>query len=251
MKILVIIGSLRKRNTYDLAKMIEERHKQISECEYEYIVLKDMDLRLCTGCHACMTAGEQFCPLKDDRDMIINKIEEADGVILACPTFSMNVSWVMKNFMDRLAFIMHRPKFFRQKFMLLVVSGSVSGGKDAMRSLKFASFAGQVVNKLIVLNSPGMNENKKHRQNNLVLKETEKFAVNMNKKRTLKTPFTYLIWFSALKTVTALYKESSIADYDYYKDKNYFIDIRLNIAQKITIKVLNRLFLFLAEKGLV
>lgn len=251
MKILVIVGSLRKLNTYNIAKMIEERHKQISDCEYEYIVLKDMDLKLCTGCHACMTVGERFCPLKDDRDMIINKIEEADGVILACPTFSMNVSWVMKNFMDRLSFIMHRPRFFRQRFMLLVVSGSIRGGKDAMRSLKFASFAGQVVNRLIVLNSPGMNENKRNRQNSKVIKEAEKFAVNMNKKLSLKSPFSYLIWFSAIKTVTAVYKDNSTADYEYYRDKKYFIDVRLNKVQKITIKVLSSLFLFLAEKGFV
>ena len=37
MKILALIGSLRKKNTYDAVKKIEEAHKQYAEnCEYEY-----------------------------------------------------------------------------------------------------------------------------------------------------------------------------------------------------------------------
>lgn len=69
-----------------------------SNCEYEYVFLKDLNLKLCTGCHICITKGEDFCPLKDDRDVIINKIEDSDGVILASPTFSMNVTCYQTGF---------------------------------------------------------------------------------------------------------------------------------------------------------
>ena len=38
MKILAIIGSLRKKNTYNVIKKIEEYHKAYTkECEYEYV----------------------------------------------------------------------------------------------------------------------------------------------------------------------------------------------------------------------
>ena len=47
MKILVIMGSLRKANTYDTVQKIEQNHKKISNCEYEYIFLKDINLGLC------------------------------------------------------------------------------------------------------------------------------------------------------------------------------------------------------------
>jgi multimeric flavodoxin WrbA len=251
MKILVLIGSLRKHNTHEIAKMIEKRHKQLSDCEYEYIFLKDMDLKLCTGCHACMTAGEQYCPLKDDRDMIIGKMEEADGIIIASPTFSMNVPWVMKNFMDRLSYIMHRPRLFNQKIMLMVLSGSIRGGKDAMRALSFAAFAGKVVNKLIVLNSPDMNENKRNKQDKIVMREAEKFAASMNKKYTHKPPFSYLIWFSAFKALSKESKDSNRADHAYYKDKNYFIDIRLSKPQDVAVKIFTGLFTVLIKKGFV
>jgi multimeric flavodoxin WrbA len=176
MKILVINGSLRKKNTHETIKKIENYQRQYSNCDYEYLFLKDLNLKLCTGCHICITKSEDFCPLKDDRDLIIKKIEESDGVILASPTFSMNVTWIMKNFMDRLSYIMHRPKFFKQKFMILTVSGSYRGGKETIKALSFAAFGGKIINKLITLNSPGMNENKKNKQEIKIKKEALNFS---------------------------------------------------------------------------
>ena len=37
MKVLLIMGSLRKKNTYETIKKIENYHKQYSNCEYEYL----------------------------------------------------------------------------------------------------------------------------------------------------------------------------------------------------------------------
>lgn len=111
MKTLAIISSFRKRNTYQVVKDIEAIHNSYYECEYEYLFLKDIDLKTCKGCHACLTRGEQYCPLKDDRDMLIEKIESADAVILASPNHTMNVNWLMKNYIDRLSYLMHRPRF--------------------------------------------------------------------------------------------------------------------------------------------
>ena len=70
MRILVIISSPRKRNTYEAVKRIEDVHNSIAPCEYEYLFLKDIKLMNCTGCHVCLTRGEQFCPFRDDRRRI-------------------------------------------------------------------------------------------------------------------------------------------------------------------------------------
>lgn len=112
MKILVIIGSLRKANTYHTVQEVEQVHKKIADCEYEYIFLQDINFGLCKGCFTCISKGEEQCPLKDDRDWIIRKIEASDGVILASPNYVANVSWLMKNYIDRFAYICHRPKYF-------------------------------------------------------------------------------------------------------------------------------------------
>ena len=40
---------------------------------YEYLFLKDLNLKLYTVCHIFIPKCEELCPLKDDRDMIIKK----------------------------------------------------------------------------------------------------------------------------------------------------------------------------------
>ena len=54
MNILVIIGSLRKKNTYDTVRKIEEYHKNYSDFKYEYLFLKDINFKLCKGCFVCI-----------------------------------------------------------------------------------------------------------------------------------------------------------------------------------------------------
>lgn len=76
-KILVIMGSLRKANTYRTVQKIEQLHKKIADCEYEYVFLKDINLGLCKGCFSCISKGEEHCPLKDDREWIVQKIESS------------------------------------------------------------------------------------------------------------------------------------------------------------------------------
>jgi multimeric flavodoxin WrbA len=56
--------------------------------------------------------GEEFCPLKDDRDVMIEKMTASDGVVFATPNYSFQVSALMKIFLDRLGFVFHRPRFF-------------------------------------------------------------------------------------------------------------------------------------------
>jgi multimeric flavodoxin WrbA len=251
MRILVIIGSLRKGNTLETVRKIETYHKQRSDCEYEYLFLKQSDLKLCTGCHLCMTKGEGFCPLQDDRDAIIRKMEESDGVILASPTFSMNVSWVMKNFMDRLSYLQHRPRFFRQKFMVLTVSGSYRGGKNAIQALSFAAFAGTIINRLIVFNSPGMNDAKKEKQEKKIRDEAIKFARNMEKTVDLKPSFVNIIWFSAFKAISLLYRDECQADHEFYKDKQYFLAMNLGAIRRTLIGGFTRFFTFALRKGYI
>jgi len=145
MKILVIVGRLRKKHTYEAVKKIEEYHKKHSDCEYEYIFIKDINLKQCKGCHICISHGEDRCSLKDDSDLIINKIENSDGVILASPNYAMNVLWIMKNYIDRFAYTMHRPKYFNQYFMILITSGSYQGTKQASKSLGLMASGGKIL----------------------------------------------------------------------------------------------------------
>ena len=251
MKILAIISSTRKKNTYNAIKTIEEIHKQYSDCKYEYLFLNKVDLLNCRGCHLCLTKGEEFCPLKDDHDMIREKIESADGVILASPNHTMNVNWRMKNYIDRYSYLMHRPRYFNQRFMILITSGSYMGIKQATNALAVIASGGKVISKVNVMNSPGMNEKKRNKQSRKLRKAAKKFAKKMNKPFVYKPSFGDLIWFSAFKAVYSKEIEGSTADYNFYSTHEFFVDIDLSTGQKFTLKTFKAIFGFLVWLGLV
>jgi multimeric flavodoxin WrbA len=251
MKILAIISSPRKKNTYNAIKTIESIHKQSYDCEYDYLFLNQVDLQNCRGCHLCLTKGEEFCPLKDDHDMIRNKIESSDGVILASPNHTMNVNWRMKNYIDRYSYLMHRPRYFNQRFMILITSGSYRGIKQATNALALMASGGKVISKIGIMNSPGMNEKKRKKQSKKLEKESIRFVNKM------KRPFIYkpssgdLIWFSAFK---ALYKEEieeSSADHKFYSTRKFFVEVDLSLRHKFILKIFTGLFGFLVRIGMV
>ncbi|AAM07698.1 flavodoxin family protein [Methanosarcina acetivorans] len=115
MKVLVIMGSPRKCNTYQAAKKIEEFMQPMGGVEFEYLMLKDAIFSQCRGCLVCFSEGEDHCPCKDDTPIIEQKMHAADGVIFATPVYGMNVSALMKTFIDRFSYIFHRPRFFYKK----------------------------------------------------------------------------------------------------------------------------------------
>jgi len=130
MKIVAIMGSPKGKGAgYRIVRMIEDRMKAMGDVEVVYLFLKDANLKPCIGCYQCMAMGEERCPLKDDRAAIEQELLAADGVILSSPVYVNNVSWLMKNFIDRFAYTNHRPCFHRQK--VLTVANTGVGGQRA------------------------------------------------------------------------------------------------------------------------
>jgi multimeric flavodoxin WrbA len=66
--------------------------KFFGEVEFEYLFIKDANLESCRGCFTCIAKGELFCPIKDDRAKIEEKMLNSDGVIFASPGYVMNIS---------------------------------------------------------------------------------------------------------------------------------------------------------------
>ena len=108
MRILAIIASPRKGNTYRLVRQIESEMRRCGDdMEVEYLFLKDTQLEPCKGCFTCISKGEQMCPIKDNRSQIEEKMMVTDGVIFASPVYSFNVSALMKNLVDRMSYVSH------------------------------------------------------------------------------------------------------------------------------------------------
>ena len=107
MKILSINGSRRKKgNTEFLLQSILDPAKK-SGVQTESIFLGDYNIDACTGCEGCKSSWE--CIINDDFAKLIKKIDAADGIVLASPTYWYSVTSDMKRFIDRCYSIIQFP----------------------------------------------------------------------------------------------------------------------------------------------
>ena len=98
-KIIAIYGSPRRRgNTATLLKKAIEGARD-SGADVEEIVLRDLKISPCLEIYGCLQTGE--CAIKDDFQMVRDKIMNAKGLILASPVFFYSVSSHTKILMDR------------------------------------------------------------------------------------------------------------------------------------------------------
>ena len=107
MKILAINGSPRKNwNTATLLnKALEGASAQGAATEI--IHLYDLNFKGCVSCFACkLKGGKSYgkCAYKDDLTPVLEKIENADAVILGSPIYFGNVTGEMRSCMERMAF---------------------------------------------------------------------------------------------------------------------------------------------------
>jgi len=139
-KVTAFVGAARKGHTYKATREFLDQLEAYGDVETELVQLSDYRLEGCRGCKLCFSKGEEFCPLKDDRDVLIAKIEASDGVVFASPNYSFGVSGWMKVFFDRMGFLYHRPRFHGKTATNIVVQG-IYGGEKIVKYLDFAAWA--------------------------------------------------------------------------------------------------------------
>jgi multimeric flavodoxin WrbA len=143
MRILAIVGSHRKKgNTAQVVGMVEAQMQSLAArsgqtFEMETLHLGSQDIRMCQGCRTCFDKGEERCPYQDSLQAIKARMNEADGLIVASPVYVNDVSGVTKNWMDRLAYVCHRPEFAGKCAYLLATVGQ-GPASHALRTLKMA-----------------------------------------------------------------------------------------------------------------
>ena len=97
--IIAIYGSPRRKgNTATLTKEAV-RGARDAGANVEEFVLRDLKISPCLEIYACKEQGE--CAIKDDFQMLRDKILSAKGLILASPIFFYSVSAHTKMVMDR------------------------------------------------------------------------------------------------------------------------------------------------------
>lgn len=134
MKVIAINGSPRKNgNTAQaLQVMADELEKQ--GIKTEIIQIGHLDIHGCIACGHCFDSERNQCVFKDD---IVNeaaaKMREADGFILASPTYYGGIAGTMKAFLDRVFY--SSSKYFKYKVAASLAVVRRAGGVDVVHQL--------------------------------------------------------------------------------------------------------------------
>jgi multimeric flavodoxin WrbA len=68
----------------------------------DIILLGDMTIRECNGCHACWRGDP--CPMNDDMNRVYPQIEESDFLVFGTPVYWYGPSALMKALIDRFVY---------------------------------------------------------------------------------------------------------------------------------------------------
>jgi len=139
LNILIVYGCRKNGNTHHCIQIIKKHLEFFGQVIFKEVWLSEKLTKFCTGCFNCINRGENYCPHSESVSSITEHISMADGIILASPVYGLNVSGVMKNFIDHLCFmwIPHRPRSEMFSKVGLVVSTTAgTGTKYANQTMK-------------------------------------------------------------------------------------------------------------------
>ncbi|WP_444659470.1 flavodoxin family protein [Caproiciproducens sp. R2] len=251
-RVIALIGSQRKKETYDAVLNFGEYLTSHGGIEFETIFLHDYNLGFCTGCKLCFDKGEEYCPLKDDRDLLIEKISRSDGVIFASPNYAFHVSARMKNLFDRLAFIFHRPRFWGKACMSIVAQGIFGGNKIVKYLNSMGENLGFHTSRGCVLQTLEPTTEAMRRKND---REIQRAATAFYKAlmcSTLPPSIFRLMMFRISRTKIRMMLNEEYRDFRYYQEHGWFeSDYYYETSLGLLKKVMGSFFDFIGRKTTV
>ncbi len=224
-KIVMINGSPRKKGTYNLLKDLS---KKIPHNEIQIINLGDYNLKDCAGCENCIMKGP--CPLKDEGIQILDKLKDADGIILGSPIYLRQISGILKVLIDRTCSWYHRSPLVG-KPILFAFSTQVTGIKEAAAYLKDLSvqwgtiYCGYISRN--VFNREALSADK-------VMKRFTKY-MDLKQKKTYRPSLKEIIEFNTQKVlaVNIVPLDKKYWEESGYFGKPYFYPCKISIHKRL------------------
>jgi multimeric flavodoxin WrbA len=247
-RVTAFIGTQSKKATYQAVQEFEKNLREYEDIDFEYVFLGDHHLEFCKSCLNCFDKGEELCPLKDDRDILLSKIEHSDGIVLATPTYAFTVSALMKNLLDRFSYFYHRPSFFDKTYTAIVVQGFLGGNKTRKYLESMGRYFGFQVTKGSYLKTlRPMTEPQKKRLSSEMKKTAKQFHDGLMRPAPPPPSFVRLMMFRVARTNIMTLNES-FKDYRHFSDmgwfeSDYYYDTSLSPFKKAA----GRLFDFLGK----
>ena len=220
----VFLGSARRRGlTYTAARRFLDHVEALGDVQGEIVFLSDYTVGVCRGCKRCFERGEECCPLKDDRDVLIAKMMASDAVVFASPNYSFQVSGMMKVFLDRLGFAFHRPQFHGKTFTSIVAQGIHGGGKI----VEYLDFAGaglgfNVVKGSCVTALEPMTEKNRQRMETVLADHGRRFHSRLMEPAFPPPSMFQLMVFRMGRTSIRQMLNEPNRDFTYYRDQGWF-----------------------------
>ena len=234
MKCVIINGSPRKKNTWAVVEEVKSKFN----AEFDEIQLIKERIPMCNGCFKCIMEGESLCPHYDRIHPIIEKIRDADAIIMASPVYAMNVTALLKNFLDHTAYLYHRPEFFDKKALVVVTTAGAGHGDVAKYIDETLRHWG--VNKVyrIAIACGGKDE----LDTKKIDSEADKFIKDVKSRKLHNPKFSDILFFDVWKAM-ALSKDPIKADEKYWYEtglvnNDFAPQIKLNPFKKLFSKIL-------------
>lgn len=147
MKVVAFNGSPRKDgNTFHLiTAVLEELQKE--EIDTELVQIGGKSLRGCIACYKCFENKDQRCAVtKDMMNECIEKMIDADGMILGSPTYFANMSADLKALIDRAGMVAKaNGEMYRRKVGAAVVAVRRAGSVHTFDAINHFFTIGQMI----------------------------------------------------------------------------------------------------------
>jgi multimeric flavodoxin WrbA len=190
--------------------------------------VREEEIGYCRGCGACMGRGEESCPMSDDgAQRLLSEMLWADGVVILTPNYALQVPALLKNLLDRLSFVFHRPRFFGRVFMPIIAQG-IYGGRgvhkylnDTMEFWGFSPVKGAVLqgalypNEKLSAEAAGKNREK-------LGAAAGRFVDALNSGKPRKPSFFRLMIFRTTRSSMKHFEDALEPDRAYFKERGWF-----------------------------
>lgn len=244
MKCLIIHGSPRRGNTWDVLNKVKEEMQRNGNFEFEVIELSKEKIPMCIGCFKCIKKGEKKCPHNSYIEPIVKKMEAADAFIITTPVYSMQVSGTLKNFIDHMSYNFHRPKFYNKKVLIITTTAGAGHTSTAKYIKKVMSYWN--VNYIQTLPIAYRGNELSNKNINKIIKGAKVFGNELNSHKVHEPKLQSLIMFQVWKSLSRQ-DDFSIADFkywnnDYLKKSLYFEDIPVGVTKKLIASIFKKVF---------
>ncbi|MGL5440657.1 MAG: flavodoxin family protein, partial [Filifactoraceae bacterium] len=130
MKVVAFNGSVHQNGNTNYAIETIAKELRLEAIEVEILTIGKEEILGCKACNACFKTRNEECIIKTDKvNDYIQKIKEADGVILGSPVHYTGISATMKSFLDRAFYVAGaNNSLFRHKVGVSVVAVRRTGG---------------------------------------------------------------------------------------------------------------------------